>query len=110
MGIMHCNHNDSNNVYAIDSTSLKVCTNKRIFNHKVNLGLAERGKNSLGFFFGFKLHAVCDSLGKLVSLMITPGNIDDRKYVLKLLKGLKGIAIGDANYISKELIKTLSKQ
>lgn len=108
--ITYCNHKDSNSIYAIDSTSLKVCKNKRIFNHKVNTGLAERGKNSLGFFFGFKLHAVCDSLGRLVSLMITPGNIDDRKFVLRLLKGLKGIAIGDANYISKKLIKALSKQ
>lgn len=107
---MHYNRNDSKSLHFIDTTRLKVCENKRIFNHQVCKGLAERGKNSLGYFFGFKLHAVCDSLGRLVSLMITPGNTDDRKFVIKLLKGLKGTVVGDAGYVSKELMKELSEQ
>ncbi len=39
----------------IDSTSLKVCHNRRIHSHKVFAGCARRGKTSVDWFFGFKL-------------------------------------------------------
>lgn len=97
-------------LHFIDATSLKVCTNKRIFDHKVCAGLAQRGKSSMGYFFGFKLHMVCDAFGRLVSLMVTPGNTDDRKYVLRLLKGLKGLVVADAGYLSKTLMLKLFEQ
>lgn len=42
----------------IDSTSLKVCHNRRIQQHKVFANLAARGKTSVDWFFGFKLHLV----------------------------------------------------
>lgn len=38
----------------MDNTTLKVCRNQRIHNHKVFKGLAERGKSSMGWFYGFK--------------------------------------------------------
>ena len=97
-------------LHFIDATSLKVCTNKRIFGHKVCAGFAQRGKSSMGYFFGFKLHMVCDAFGRLVSLMVTPGNIDDRKYVVQLLKDLKGIVVADAGYLSKKLMLQLFEQ
>jgi len=108
--LMHCNRSRGTGLYFLDSSPLKVCENKRIFGHKVCEGLAQRGKSSMGWFFGFKLHAVCDSLGRLVSLLITPGNTDDRKFAFKLLKGLKGLCIADAAYVSKNLMKTLCDQ
>jgi len=36
------------NLYYVDSTSLKVCHNKRIYRHKVFQGIAQRGKSSMG--------------------------------------------------------------
>jgi hypothetical protein len=39
----------------VDATSLKVCHNRRIKRHKVFDGLAQRGKTSVDWFFGFKL-------------------------------------------------------
>ena len=108
--IMYCQRSFKPGLYFIDATSLKVCENKRIFAHKVCDGLAARGKSSMGWFFGFKLHAVCDSLGRLVSLMMTPGNTDDRKYVFQLLKGLRGLCVADAGYVSKELMHALYEQ
>jgi Transposase DDE domain len=42
----------------VDSTSLRVCHNRRIHRHRVFRGLAQRGKTSVGWFFGFKLHLV----------------------------------------------------
>jgi Transposase DDE domain len=35
-----------------------VCDNHRISRHKVFADLAQRGKTSMGWFFGFKLHLV----------------------------------------------------
>ncbi|MEH2274226.1 MAG: transposase [Nostoc sp.] len=40
----------------IDSTSLKVCHNRRISRHRVFKDLAARGKTSVDWFFGFKQH------------------------------------------------------
>ena len=36
----------------IDSTPLRVCRNQRILQHKTFRGLAQRGKCSMGWFFG----------------------------------------------------------
>ena len=40
----------------VDSTPLVVCHNRRIQSHRTFKGLAARGKTSVGWFFGFKLH------------------------------------------------------
>ena len=42
----------------IDSTPITVCHNRRIHSHDVFEGIAQRGKSSVGWFFGFKLHIV----------------------------------------------------
>jgi hypothetical protein len=42
----------------IDSTSLTVCHNRRIHSHKVFEGSAKRGRTSIDWFYGFKLHMV----------------------------------------------------
>ena len=108
--ICYCHQSAGGGLYFMDSTPMKVCENKRIFDHKVCEDMAQRGKSSMGWFFGFKLHVVCDSLGRLVSLLITPGNTDDRKFALKLLKGLRGLCVADAGYVSKKLMQELYQQ
>jgi hypothetical protein len=50
----------------VDSTPLAVCRNQRIKRHKVFVGLAARGKTSMGWFFGFKLHLVVNDQGELL--------------------------------------------
>ncbi|ATA92845.1 hypothetical protein CGC56_10830 [Capnocytophaga canimorsus] len=50
--------NATTGISFIDSTTLKVCKNQRIHNHKIFKGIAERGKSSMGWFYGFKLHLV----------------------------------------------------
>jgi hypothetical protein len=91
----------------MDSTSLAVCKNQRIHAHKVFAGLAQRGKTSTGWFFGFKLHLIFNDRGELLSLMLTPGNIDDRKPVPQLAKDLFGKLFADKGYISKQLFEEL---
>jgi hypothetical protein len=93
--------------YYIDSTTLKVCRNQRIHRHKVFDKIAKRGKNSMGWFFGFKLHLVINTRGEIMSFCLTPGNVDDRKPMENLLKNLKGTACGDKGYISKSKTQAL---
>jgi hypothetical protein len=94
----------------IDSMPLPVCNNKRIFNYSVTK-LASRGKSSMGWFYEFKMHIVVDEEGKLLKMTITPGNVSDkdRKLVKDLFKGLKGLAIADAGYVSELLRKELKE-
>ena len=69
----------------IDATSIKVCHNRRILRHRVFKEIAARGKTSVDWFFGFKLHLIVNERGELLNLQITPGNIDDRKPVPDLV-------------------------
>jgi len=62
----------------INSTKISVCHNKRIRRNKVFEGFAKTGKNTVGWFYGFKLHLVCNDRGELLSFCLTPGNVDDR--------------------------------
>ena len=91
----------------LDSTALRVCDNHRIHNHKVFAGLAQRGKGSMGWFYGFKLHLVVNDCGELLACQITPGNVDDRQPVPALSRRLFGKLIADRGYISKALFEQL---
>ncbi len=91
----------------IDSTSLKVCHNRRIHSHQVFANCARRGKTSVDWFFGFKLHLVINDCGERLSLRLTPGNVDDRRPVPELVTDLFGKLFGDKGYISQPLFETL---
>ena len=93
----------------VDSTPLRVCKNQRIHIHKTFKGIAQRGKCSMGWFFGFKLHLICNEKGELLSFMITPGDIDDRKPLehKAFMEFLYGKLVGDKGYIGKELFQRL---
>lgn len=102
-----CCLGDCTGISFVDSTSLDVCLNQRIHCHKVFAGLAERGKTSMGWFYGFKLHLVINDRGELLQFCITPGKVDDRKPVPRLAKKLFGKLFGDKGYISQPLAQTL---
>lgn len=91
----------------MDATCLKVCHNRRISQHKVFKGMAARGKTSVDWFYGFKLHLVVSECGELLDITITPGNTDDRKPVVDLLSGLCGKVFADRGYVSAKLAKQL---
>ena len=91
----------------IDSTKLAVCHNRRIWRHKVFADLAARGKSSVDWFYGFKLHLVVNDCGELLSVSITAGNVDDRAVVPDLVKDLFGKLFGDKGYVSQPLFEQL---
>ena len=93
----------------VDSTPLHVCRNQRILIHKTFEGLAERGKCSMGWFFGFKLHLIINNKGEILNFMFTPGNVDDREPLKqgKFLKNIKGKLCADKGYIGQALFENL---
>lgn len=60
----------------VDSPPLHVCRNQRILIYKTFEDLAEHGKCSMGWFFGFKLHLIINDKGEILNFMFTPGNVD----------------------------------
>jgi hypothetical protein len=94
----------------VDSTSLAVCHNRRIHSHKVFNGFAKRGKTSVGWFYGFKLHVAINHLGELMAMRLTPGNVDDRKPLPLMVKKLWGSLYGDKGYLSKNLTELFERR
>jgi hypothetical protein len=87
-----------------------VCHNRRIAAHKVFAGWARRGKTSMGWFYGFKLHLIVNDVGELLAFCLTPGHVDDRQPVPALTKSLVGQLFGDRGYISQALHDLLFPQ
>ena len=107
-----CRFGQCTGISFVDSTKISVCHNKRIFNHKVFKNLARRGKSTMGWFYGFKLHFVCNEKGEILSFFFSPGNTDDRDInVFNVLKKkLFGKLYGDKGYISASLFEMLFNQ
>lgn len=93
----------------VDSTPIRVCKNKRIKRNKVFKDIAQVGKSTMGYFYGFKLHIVINDKGEILSFNITQANVDDREPLKNenFLKNIFGKLFGDKGYISKELTKIL---
>lgn len=84
----------------LDATALAVCDPHRISQHKVFAGLAQRGKTSTGWFFGFKLHLLVNDRGEVLNFALSPGNTDDRRPVPTLVQHLFGKIFADKGYVS----------
>src|SRR3954470_24125625 len=95
-------------IYYIDSTALPVSDNHRISRHKVFADLAQRGKTSMGWFFGFKLHLVFNNDNEIVALKLTPGN--DTTPVPALTRDLIGKLFGDKGSIGQKLAEDLLRR
>ncbi len=91
----------------MDSTALAVCHNRRIGQHRVFQDLARRGKTSVGWFYGFKLHVVINHRGELLACQLTTGNTDDRRPVPKLMEHVWGTVFADKGYLSQSLTREL---
>ena len=91
----------------VDSTPFRVCRNQRILIHKTFEGLAERGRCSMGWFFGFKLHLIINDKGEILNFMFTPGNVDDREPLKqgKFLENIKGKLCADKGIYRSDFVR-----
>lgn len=107
---LHTRFGSCTGVAFVDATTLAVCHNLRIPQHKVFWDCARRGQSSMGWFYGFKLHLVINDCGELLGCYLTPGNVDDRRPVAHMVKDLWGRLFGDKGYISQALAALLQAQ
>lgn len=98
---------ESTGINYVDSTTLPVCKNIRIPRNKVFKDIAARGKSSMGWFFGFKLHIIINEKGELLSFAFTKGNVHDIVPLNTLCKEIKGKLYGDKGYCSKKATSEL---
>jgi len=93
----------------IDSTPLVSCHIKRMHMHKTMRGWAQKGKCTMGWFYGFKLHLVINDKGEIIQWQLTPGNCDDREPLKnkKFTERLFGKLFADRGYISQDLFEGL---
>ncbi len=80
---------------------------------RVLLTWQARQKRDHGWFW-LQAHLIFNDRGELLNLILTPGNVDDRKPVPKLVRKLFGKVFSDKGYLSKalrdELFRTFSVQ
>lgn len=93
----------------IDSTILPVCKNQRIQRHKSLSVIATKGKSSMGWFYGCKLHLAMNQFGEIVSTELSNGHVADIKILSELTKNLKGKVYGDRGYINLKLKEDLKQ-
>jgi hypothetical protein len=92
---------ECNGVSVIDSFALDVCHIRRESQHKLFKHTAQKGKTSVGWFYGFKLHIVVNTQGEIINFHFTPGNVSDNdpSVIEALSKDIWGKLIGDKGYI-----------
>jgi len=93
----------------LDSTVLKACHYKREKQNKVFKGIAAKGRGTMGWFFGFKLHIIINERGEIIDFLITQGNVDDRQPLKDKTFHDKvfGKIFADRGYIGKDLFEKL---
>ncbi|WP_243458613.1 transposase [Nostoc sp. UIC 10630] len=55
---------------------------------------AHRDKNSVDWYFGFKLHLIIKNQGELIALKLTAANVDDRPPVPDMTQDIVGKLFG----------------
>ena len=93
----------------LDSTVIRACHYKREKQNKVFKGIAAKGRGTMGWFFGFKLHIIINERGEIIDFLITQGNVDDRQPLKDKTFHDKvfGKIFADRGYIGKDLFEKL---
>lgn len=99
-------------LYLIDSKPIPLC--QPIRHGRVRLLRDEGayfGKTSKGWFFGFKLHLLRHLNGRVLNIVLTPGNCDDRLPALALVQAVDGgVTLGDLGYRGPECATDLAAE
>lgn len=101
-------------VYLMDTKPIPVC--KPIRHGRVRLLRDEGayfGKNSVGWYFGFKIHVLMHKDGGIFSVLLTSANRSDKEVEINLLLASAvegGLALADRGYHNRELRQELKER
>lgn len=100
---------DCTGITYVDSTPIRVCKNKRIKRNKVFKDIAQVGKSTMGWFFGFKLYLIVNERGYIINFAITQGSVDDREPLKSsiFIEKVKSKLYGDKGYIPSKFTELL---
>jgi hypothetical protein len=104
---LHTRKGQIGGIRFIDSTPIIVCHCKRAHTHQRFKKRAPWGKNSLGWFYGFKRHLIINDQGELLAFKLTPAKVDDRQPVPEMTREIFGKRFGDKGSISQSLFDLL---
>ncbi len=90
------------NVYPRDIENERAFTREQLVHARL-----EWHTNSVGWFYGFKLHLLINDEGELLAIKLTLANVDDRVSVPEMTQSLFGKLFGDKGYISQALVELL---
>ena len=105
--LLHYCRGEETGIYFTEGAKLAVCHNGRINRNRVFRELAKRGRSTMGWFFGFKLHVLINHKGQIVAFKATAGNTDDRQPLEAMSAALQGKVFADKGYLSKSLLLRL---
>lgn len=72
-------------------------------------GIAQRGKCSMEWFFGSRIHLICNGKGESPDFMITLDDVDDRKPLeyTAFVEFIYGKSVAGRGYIGRNLFRYL---
>lgn len=91
-----------------DATDIPVCLKKNADSHKTMRRFSELGRSSKGWYFGLKLTITRDAEGRILAVLFTRANANDRDICKKINKDMPGIIVLDAGYVSAQLEKDMN--
>jgi transposase len=99
-------------LYLLDSKPIPLCAPIR--HGRVRLLRDEGayfGKTSKGWVGGFKLHLLRHIQGRVLNIILTPGNLDDRDPALALVQTVDGgVTLADLGYRGPECARSLAEE
>jgi len=101
--LMQLNRKHQHLVKYTDATAIPVCLKKNADTHRTMQELAELGRSAKGWFYGIKLTITRDTDGRLLALLFTRVNANDRDICRTINQDIYGIIVLDAGYVSEAL-------
>ena len=106
--LMRLNQRNQHVIKYTDATDIPVCLKKNADSHKTMKAFAEMGRSAKGWFYGIKLTITRDKDRRLLAILFTRANENDRDICRTINKDIYGIIILDAGYVSKALEKDMN--
>lgn len=101
--VMRLNRKNQHPVKYTDATDIPVCLKKNADSHRTMRPLAELGRSAKGWFYGIKLTLTRDRDGRLLAVLFTKANDNDRDICRTINQDIYGVIVLDAGYVSKVL-------